>query len=365
MFRIDPWKAALCLVCTAVLTGGSAAIPESESLISSDLIETETANYETAEVYSGTYERSYSASASEFYPYTYQLRYENSGAKFGEYLVSRGDTVQAGDALATFTLEKDEVALSSLQLSLERAQEALETSLEEREIAIDALNRQYASASDRYERELLALQIARAETELEQYTYQQNREISALREDITELEEQQANTVLISPFDGEIVSLTYKREGDVVSSGEVLVTLSRTDGMLLAVDNASGYFRYGMQVVVEVGPAKDRVQLTGQVVGADTLLPESRRLGYALIALDPYDEEEIRFVNPTAHAPTYYLENVLLLPRRAAVLEGGKYYVTKLVDGMVQKRFVNLIMNNTTEAWILQGVSPGETVILD
>ena len=257
------------------------------------------------------------------------------------------------------------MALSSLQLSLVRAQEDFAAGLEEQENGIAALSEQYAAATSQYERELLSLQIARAEIALEQYTYQQERQIASLQEDIADLEAARENHVLLAPYDGEISAITYKREGDMVSSNEVLITLSRMDGMLLRVDNSSGYFRYGMQVIVEVGPAKERVQLTGQVVGADTLLPESRRLGYAFIALDPYDAEEIRFINPTAHAPTYYLENVLLLPRRAATLESGQYYVTKLTDGMVQKRFVNLIMNNNTDAWILQGVSEGETVILD
>ena len=364
MLRIDFRKRAICFVCAMALAGGS-ALAESESLISSDLIQAETANYETAQVRRGTYERSYSSGASEYYPYTYQLRYEGNGAKFGEYTVSRGDMVKAGDVLATFTLEEDEVALSSLQLSLVRAQEDFAAGLEEQDNGIAALSEQYAAATSQYERELLSLQIARAEIALEQYTYQQERQIASLQEDIADLEAARENHVLLAPYDGEISAITYKREGDMVSSNEVLITLSRMDGMLLRVDNSSGYFRYGMQVIVEVGPAKERVQLTGQVVGADTLLPESRRLGYAFIALDPYDAEEIRFINPTAHAPTYYLENVLLLPRRAATLESGQYYVTKLTDGMVQKRFVNLIMNNNTDAWILQGVSEGETVILD
>ena len=137
MLRIDFRKRAICFVCAMALAGGS-ALAESESLISSDLIQAETANYETAQVRMGTYERSYSSGASEYYPYTYQLRYEGNGAKFGEYTVSRGDMVKAGDVLATFTLEEDEVALSSLQLSLVRAQEDFAAGLEEQENGIAA-----------------------------------------------------------------------------------------------------------------------------------------------------------------------------------------------------------------------------------
>ena len=233
MLRIDFRKRAICFVCAMALAGGS-ALAESESLISSDLIQAETANYETAQVRMGTYERSYSSGASEYYPYTYQLRYEGNGAKFGEYTVSRGDMVKAGDVLATFTLEEDEVALSSLQLSLVRAQEDFAAGLEEQENGIAALSEQYAAATSQYERELLSLQIARAEIALEQYTYQQERQIASLQEDIADLEAARENHVLLAPYDGEISAITYKREGDMVSSNEVLITLSRMDGMFCA-----------------------------------------------------------------------------------------------------------------------------------
>ena len=74
MLRIDFRKRAICFVCAMALAGGS-ALAESESLISSDLIQAETANYETAQVSMGTYERSYSSGASEYYPYTYPVSY--------------------------------------------------------------------------------------------------------------------------------------------------------------------------------------------------------------------------------------------------------------------------------------------------
>ena len=56
MLRIDFRKRAFCLLCAMILAGGN-ALTESESLISSDLIQAETANYETAQVRLGTYER--------------------------------------------------------------------------------------------------------------------------------------------------------------------------------------------------------------------------------------------------------------------------------------------------------------------
>ena len=73
----------------------------------------------------------------------------------------------------------------------------------------------------------------------------------------------------------------------------------------------------------------------------------------------------MRLSRLSATAPTQLLENVLVVPRRAITMEGGRNYVECLVDGNVQKRFVNLALSNSSSAWILQGLEPGETVIID
>lgn len=356
-------KALLLLLCLCL--SAQPALAESESLISSEMIRAETANYDTYSVERGVYEKIGSSSTTEYYPHIYNLRYEVSGAKFGEYLVKRGDEVKAGDPLAVFTLDHDEVGLAAKRQSLLRAQEQLAAQTLSRQKAIEDMREDMAELQDPLELELAQLRILRAEIALEQYIYQQELNIAGIQESIDEIEEELSNNLLLAPTDGVIDNLVYKRVGDRVSTSEVLVTLYRTDDMLLRIDNTNGYFRYGMQVNVEVGSNNNRTVLTGQVVAADNLVPENIRINYAFIRLDPYDPE-IRLIRPSAKGQTYYLENVLLVPRRSVTLEQGKYYVSKLSDdGTVQKRFVSFIMSNNTHAWVLQGLEAGETIIID
>ena len=56
---------------------------------------------------------------------------------------------------------------------------------------------------------------------------------------------------------------------------------------------------------------------------------------------------------------------MLIIPRRAVTLEGGKNYIECLVDGNVQKRFVNIGLSNMSNVWALQGLNVGDTIILD
>ena len=341
------------------------AFAESDRLISEEMIREETVNYRTAEAESGVFEKTFSSGAVIYYPYTYNLRFEQAGAKFEDYLVRVDNEVRTGDVLATFTRSGDGVELVSQRLALENAVEDLEAGKQARKKAIEELVEGLSAVTDDYEKEILTLRIQRAELELEQYVYQQERRIADLQERVEELEEEAGEAELTAPVDGVIVNTLYKREGDRVYSSEVLVSMYRTDGMMLRVDNGSGNFRYGMRVTIEIGPTKQRQTLTGRVVGSDLLIPEKMRTNHAYIAIDPCDMEDLRWVNPTVTVSNYYLENVTVIPRKATKAENGKYYVTKLKDGSVQKRYVNFAMQSVDISWVLQGLEVGETVILD
>ena len=342
-----------------------ASFATSDSLISQEMIQTESANYDTFTVEPVVYEKTSSGSVTEVYPYTYQLRFEQQGATFVEYLVRRGDEVKKGDVLAVFALEADEVSMTSNQLALKRMENSFSEGCLSRHQSIQEMKDQLLETKDPYDQAILLLRIQRAEVALEQYIYQQELSIAKLQEEIAEAEEMLTQTTLISPFDGVIENIVFKREGDPISPTEALVTLYREDYLLLRVDNKDMDFRFGMNVKVEVGRNKNKTTLTGRVVGADTLLPQSRRTGYAYIQLDPYDADEIRLTAPKAIVSTFYLENVMVLPRKAVTLESGKYFVNQLIDGVPRKRFVNLVMQSTAGAWIIQGLNEGDIIVID
>jgi len=351
---------ALCLCMLA-----ATALSESESLISEEMIKAETVNYETHVVETGTYEKTVSAQGVEYYPYTYNLRYEGATAKFAEYRVERGDQVKAGDILAVMSLQTDSVSLASKKTQLERMQSEYEEQVRVRREEIEDMLERRAEIQDPWQRELQALQAQRAQIVLEQYIYQQELAIGDLGEEIAELEEEMSENVIIAPIDGEIIDVVHKREGDRVYTNEVLVKMYSPEIMLFRIKNEYGDFRYGMDVDIAVGSVQNRTMLTGKVVGADTLLPDAEKKGYAFVAIDPYDEKNVKLNIPSISTKTQYLENVVLVPKKGATLEGGKYYVVKLNDGAVQKRFVNFVMQNAQYLWIIQGLEPGETIILE
>ena len=356
----------LCLLLCLYLPF-SCALAQSDSLISQEMIQTETVRYsKTAVVETGDFKRDYNASASEFYPHTVSLFTEADNASFVKYHVARSQQVKKGDLLATFSLDIDQAAAASARLSLERAQKEYELGCAEREERLAEMLQKQSAALPEAELEMLLLNIRREQVAYEQYRYQQECSIEKLQREVDRLDEANSRSHLYAPFDGVITALTYKREGERVYAGETLVTMYREDDLLLRFSNDQLFFRYGMPVVVTSGPKSDQQTFSGRVVSADNMLPQSRRQGYALIRLEPFEDDgKTRLTRLTVTGTSQLLENVTLIPRKAAKLDGGKYYVNCLIDGTLQKRCINTGLFSMSEMWVLQGLEPGDTVVID
>lgn len=358
-------KNKLCLLLALCLFGTS-AMAESPNIISDEMIQTETVNYsKTAVVELAEYKRDYSATATEYYPNTYELAAEINNASFLKYHVTRSQQVKKGDVLATFTLEVDEAATASAKLSLERTQADYQIVAEKKREEMAEMLKAQSALRDSFERELMTLRIRRAQVAYEQYCYQQECTIARLTEEVAELEEANNNCYLYAPYDGVVTGVTYKREGEKIYANETLITMYREEGMLLHISNNHLYFRYGMPVSVSIGPKNAVEVYQGRVVAADNILPENRRLGHAFIQLEPFEGEKPRMNRMTATGTSEYLENVMIIPRRSITMEGGKNYVECLVNGNLQKRFINIGLSNTSIVWALQGLNVGDTIILD
>ena len=360
MYRISLLLAAL-LLCTAP------ACAESDSLISDDLIRKDTVYYANTETVGHTvFEKNASTSATVYLPYLYSLKYEGDGAKFSEYLVKRNDEVHAGDVLAVFTTADKSVEIASAQMDREHAEKDYADGKKQKEEQLKTLRGELSGTADAWEKQLKALAVEKAEIELERYCYQQEKKIADLAEKLAELEEEAGKSTLEAPIDGVISEVTYKRVGDRVFWGEVLITMYSTENALLKISNDRGAFRYGMPVTIELGPRQSRIKLNGTVVGADNLLPEKRRTGAAYIQVEPFDETGVKITQISVSAKTAWLDGVLVIPRRAMTMEAGKYYVNILTDeNSLKKRSVKVALTTSTQAWILQGLSEGQTIVID
>lgn len=365
MSRNKKWLAALLTLFLLPLYAGAESL--SPSLISDEVIAAASVNYDTVTVELGELGHEVSLAGSEYYPHTYQLRLEGGNAKFHSYQVKRGSEVKKGDVLATFTVEEDPVAMASRKQALRQLQDAFEKGKESRLDEIRSLQEKMTLTGDRMQKRALSLKLQYEQTALEKYIYQQENAILDAEKAIRELEEKWAQTQLIAPEDGVITSIVHLREGDFVSSGQVLIEMYRTDDMLILVRNDNGYLRYGMDVTVSIGRNQKKAVLQGKVVGADTLLPKAAQRNIAFVKLEPHNREELLFTNISVKVKVSHLPGVIVVPRSLPTLESGKYFVTKLEDGVAKKRFVECFFSGKSplQAWIVQGIEVGDVLIED
>ena len=320
---------------------------------------------ETAQVERGSFIVEDRIIAHKYYPMVYNLSFDQTGAKFLEFTVKTRDVVKKGDVLARFTTEKREAEYTQLSLDLQRAEEQFADGVREREAAIEAQRAALNAAVDEYEKEILSLTVQKLETELKQYKHRQQRSINQKSEALAKERERRTTDVLVSPVDGVVQDYAFKRVDDAVMPGETLITVVSGESVLYLAENQTLNLRYNMPVRVKV-EGQDDVYLSGRVVAADDAIPRDERTGYALIELDPYDEKKYKLSDsPFLIAESTNVGDVLLVPNKAVEQEGDKWYVEKLTDGVLQKRYVEPAFNNGQNTWILSGVEEGETLVLD
>ena len=319
---------------------------------------------ETAQVERGSFIVEDRIIAHKYYPMVYNLSFDQTGAKFLEFTVKTRDVVKKGDVLARFTTEKREAEYTQLSLDLQRAEEQFADGVREREAAIEAKRAALNAAADEYEKEILSLTVQKLETELKQYKHRQQRSINQKGEALAKERERRTTDVLVSPVDGVVKDYAFKRVDDAVMPGETLITVVSGESVLYLAENQTLSLRYNMPVRVKV-EGQDDVYLSGRVVAADDAIPRDERTGYALIELDPYDEKKYKVSDsPFLIAESTHVGDVLLVPNKAVEQEGDKWYVEKLTDGVLQKRYVEPAFNNGQNTWILSGVEEGETLVL-
>ncbi len=333
-----------------------------ETLIEPGQIKPSGNSYKTQVVERGVWEQTATTSASLIYPVTEYATYEGMTARFVEYKVSRGDYVEAGDVLAVMEVTASTMEITSLELSISRAQDDLAIGQAERQEQIEEMRRTL-SALTGTQRELAALSIEKAELALEQFVLEREYSIDTQQRRLDKLREQYDKSTLVAPISGTVTEVTYLKAGEQIFTGQRLATIRSEDRILLAVSDDGSKFRYNMEVTVEIGMARRRATAPGRVVAADNMLPNGKRGGYAFIAFTMPEGVEAK--NPKVMAKTVQVEDALILPRGSATLEGGNYYVYLLVDGQVCKRFVNAATQNASGIWVLQGLSEGDVIVVD
>ena len=330
------------------------AVSAQEDLIDDQQQIQQEVTYRTDVVRLGTFTKESTFSATEYYPCSWEVACPESGKVFAEYAVSQGDQVKAGDVLVRLSAQQDGITLTKLERELARLQEEFASSVAEKQEKIGQMEAAANETADALEKEQLQIRVAIMQTVLEEFCYLQQLAIDKKQQEVNACKNAQGVLELTAPADAMVTVLAQKAPEDPVSAGEVLVTLVDTSVRLLQVTDPVAELRVNMPVTITVGRGNNQKEITGRVVAGEDAIGQQYRKGYAYVRIDPgFEDTGLRDARVAANTVT--LDNVLLVNRRALELENGKTYVTKLVDGVQQRRVILLGMTGVADAWIIAG----------
>ena len=293
-----------------------------------------------------------------------ERRWTEGSVRFDEFYVTSGTEVSKGDVLARFTTEENQVALEEKQLALERAQRDFTLGKQQRQDQIKQAEAALNGLSS-YEARIQALNIQKLQSQYDQYVYQTEYSLAAQQEEIQKLQSQISETVLVAPFDGIVDSVVSFNQGDKVDPSQVLVTMYASDRLLISAEDAEGAYRYNMPVTVQIGNNDEVETYTGRVISASNILPAALKQGQALIELDGKLDPALAKRKVAVTGNDVDLHNVLLVNRSAIKKDESRRYVYVLDGETVKKRYVVEGENNMSTTWILDGLTEGQTLILD
>lgn len=313
---------------------------------------------ETFQVVMSTVSNNATSTLEILYPKQQTVYYESS-AVFEKYLVSIGDEVKAGDVLAQFRKEKDEVKFARLELALDKAKQAMSEGVRQRQERLDRLRSDLELISDPYEKELAELTLEYYETELEQYRYQQQKNVDRQRTALDEANADLNDIELIAPIDGYVSDVTRYSQGDYVSSGSFFVNIQQRDVQLLSIPKKAAAFsllRYNLPVSISF----QSKQLTGRVIYAGDAIPLAGKTDAVYIELDrEHSDIQLRYASMTCDLMG--LGNIAIIPRDFLKIDrNGNTFVYLSVDGKSQRRYVQCLYQDSDYAVIPMGLSEGD-----
>lgn len=363
MFKNKRIAALLVLLCM-LLTACQASVPD-DNLISDEMIVPEEIKYKTTEVTVGDYEKVSQGSLSLKYPVTEQLKVEATGQVTVKAIhVKSMQNVKAGTVLAEFEVKIDEAALAELNLKLERAKEAFRTGKQTRQDNIDNAKKKTEGLTS-HELKIAQLNLEKQQVEYEQYVYQTQKSIAAIEEDIAEIYANARKKYIVAPFDGVVESVASLAVDERVSTGKVIVTLRSTDEFYLLAESSGTKLRYNMNVTIEAGKKDEKLEFSGRVVSAPNALPITLAQSSAIIHIESGVSHTVLKNTPIYRSIEESVKNVLLVDRSALGKDDNGDFVYILGNDVIQKRYVLRGLNNTEHFWIMDGLTEGQSIILN
>lgn len=376
---------SITVVFISLILGGCSLFPVEEDVLTPPLAEPEEIGYRTDEVRVGYIEDSIQRSAY-FIPIMHEnLYFSYRGGRMKEIHIKLGQNVKAGDLVAELLtdglereIELQSILVDSRVKDCSYAEQLAEIEINAAAEKLSALENKYQSmhqntevyAVNDIERVYEEMNNQKILVEKVKLNYSNQIELKKNELTMAELKLKQLNEELeqhklFSPVSGIVTYTLDIKEGDTINAYSTVATIS--DPRVLQLEyrgDAANDFVLGMEVEVTV----NKEIYTGEVVLTPSSVPFAemdKYKGTILIKMEKLPEGVQKGDRASIKLVRDFSENAIIMPKRALRSYMGKSLVYVLEDGLRVEKYVKTGVQTTTEVEILEGLQPGEQVVID
>lgn len=275
-----------------------------------------------------------------------------TGGKVREVKVKDGDEVGKGDLL---------ISLDSAELSAQAAQ--AEATLQAIQVQLEAAASSLEDTRILYEEGVVPLQqFEQAETQYKVLEAQAAQAAATLQLVRTQLND----TRITAPVGGTVSGVTIN-PGEMVSPGVPVVTINKLDTMEVHVqltEKDVGRVAEGQKVGVLVSAAGPEL-LEGEVVAVSPVA-DPRTKSYPMkVALSNKDRSLKAGMTATIQLVVAEEKDTVVVPAEAVLTQEGRQVVYVVEGELARCRAVTPGLENGTLVSVLEGVEPGELVVVN
>ncbi len=321
--------------------------------------------YRTAESYEGDFVVTFETTSKLTALRITEMYWQYSGDKYVSINVKQGDYVKQGDVLAEISPSVSEADRLQRQLTLTQAGTNASTTRTSYEQMIQQKEASLSSLSG-YDYQIALKEIELLREQLnEKYTRIWHGTISAEKA-IAEMNEHEKATELLAPYDGYVAGVIWGwKEGDTVPTNEPLIILADVSTLAIRCANNSAYGNVPYLSTVTLTDQKDQSVYNGTVISG-AALTGSATDDLIIIPEIPENKVGVALMGSIKIKGTILdKQDVVLVSSDALYRDGETYYVLVLQeDQTISKTYVSIGGISGGVAWVTDGISAGQTLVL-
>ena len=379
-------KSLVAIACMTVLLTGCSLFPKEEPMLAPPLVEPVQVTYEVAEVTKGTITKSIKGSSTFTTVDKKELSFpETKGLRLMSFAVSNGELVKKGQVLAELDATELERSIEMARYEVEKAKLELQEAQQDNKYDVEEarLNVVKAEMNAKVsETKLAQIELDQARLKLEELQDPKRREFQVERAklnvkqremDLSSLQKRLADTKLVAPMDGVVLFVSNEQVGDEVDAYQPLVTIGDPNKLFIIYTaperEALKDVKDGVKATIKLpdGTMEEGVVVQTPLNVPDQLPEDLKRLYQRSILIAPAKPIKGMEVGNSVvfEIVIDQQEDAVIIPIKALRGFNERMYVQVLDENVKKEVDVTVGIKTATEVEIINGLQPGQLVILD